>query len=128
MAQGAAQATEDAACLATCLAQYETLREALETYENRRKPRAAHIARNTRVLQEWWHLDDGPLKNKRDAAMRHDSDGNPMFWGYGPRRDWLFGHDARVIHQPIEIPLLPPEVDAKDSSYKARRLRALKAE
>lgn len=52
MAQGAAQATEDSAALAASLRTHTILISALQTYERVRKPRAAYIARNTRVLQE----------------------------------------------------------------------------
>lgn len=53
MAQGAAQATEHAAAaLATALRTHTTLTFTLQTYERVRKPRAAYVARNTRVPQE----------------------------------------------------------------------------
>jgi salicylate hydroxylase len=126
MAQGAAQATEDAACLASCLAHFDNLPEALQAYQKRRIPRTACIARNTRVLQEWWHVHDGPLKDKRDAAMaKQDSNDNPMFWGSKTRRDWLFGFDARNLDADVQVPSLPPEVDAEDSVY--RHVRSRKA-
>lgn len=128
MAQGAAQATEDAACLAACLTHFPTLEAALAQYQRQRLPRAAYIARNTKVLQEWWHVPDGPLKNKRDELMELDDDGNPMFWGSPRRRDWLFGHDAsKVVLQGCvaeEIPGLPPQVSPENSVYKSFRSRA----
>lgn len=123
MAQGAAQATEDAACLAKCLASYDSLQQALQTYQQRRLPRAAYIARNTRVLQEWWHVNDGPLKDQRDSAMTCDSQDNPMFWGCSTRMKWLFGHDARDIGNTAEIPPLPPQIPPDQSVYKDRRLQ-----
>jgi salicylate hydroxylase len=111
MAQGAAQATEDAAALAAALDQCSTLREALKTYQTQRLPRTAYIARNTRVLQQWWHLHDGPVRDQRDRMMKCYNEQNPMFWGCSTRKDWLFGHDARVI-QPegvgLATPSLPP--------------------
>lgn len=78
MAQGAAQATEDAAALAASLRKHSTISDALPTYERVRKPRAAYIARNTRVLQEWLHLYDGTARDARDQAMRIDDPSTPF--------------------------------------------------
>ena len=111
MAQGAAQATEDAATLQAALREHETLFDALKAYERQRLPRAAYVARNTRVLQEWLHLYDGPERDRRDELMRHDNKDNPMFWAYSRRKDWLFGHDAQKLSKAddeLEIPELPP--------------------
>lgn len=120
MAQGAAQATEDGACLAAALRRYSTLHDALQAYERQRKPRAAYVARNTRVLQQWWHLHDGPERARRDELMRHDNSDNPMFWGCSRRTDWLFGHDATELssdHEEVDIPELPPMPDPAASVY-----------
>lgn len=110
MAQGAAQATEDAATLAAALKKHSELKLALAVYERQRKPRARYVARNTRVLQEWLHLYDGDGTKVRDAMMKVNGDENPMFWGSSERRDWLFGHDAEVIDEDAarRIPRLPP--------------------
>lgn len=111
MAQGAAQATEDAATLQAALQEHTNLPQALEAYERQRIPRAAYVARNTRVLQEWLHLYDGPERDHRDELMRHNDKNNPMFWGHSTRRDWLFGHDAQKLVRPgdeLQIPDLPP--------------------
>ncbi|KAJ7501740.1 salicylate hydroxylase [Mycena galericulata] len=118
MAQGAAQATEDAATLAAALRELDDIPTALAAYEAQRKPRAAYVARNTRVLQEWLHLYDGPEEQRRDELMQHDNPQNPIFWGYSERRDWLFGHDATVL-QPQTIPDLPPT--PSESVYRARK-------
>ena len=110
MAQGAAQATEDAATLQAALRKYTSLPEALKAYEKQRLPRAAYVARNTRVLQEWLHLYDGPERDRRDEIMKHDNRDNPIFWAYSERKDWLFGHDAQRLLEEDElwIPDLPP--------------------
>lgn len=109
MAQGAAQATEDAATLAACLREYDNLNSALKTYEKQRLPRATHVAKNTRILQEWWHLYDGPERDRRDGLMRRpDDEQNPIFWANNRRRDWLFGHDARELV--AEEELQPPRL------------------
>lgn len=111
MAQGAAQATEDAAALAAAVSEFSSLAEALDTYQEQRLPRATYVARNTRVLQQWWHLYDSPARDERDALMRHNNVQNPMFWGFSERKDWLFGHDARKLlpkGTPVALPALPP--------------------
>ncbi|KAK4546944.1 hypothetical protein LTR36_001676 [Oleoguttula mirabilis] len=108
MAQGAAQATEDAATLAVALRSFDNMADALGAYEKQRKPRAAYVARNTRVLQEWLHLYDGPARDERDRMMRHDNASNPMFWGSSARKNWLFGHDASKLRPEAAIPDLPP--------------------
>lgn len=69
MAQGAAQATEDAAAVAAALRAHEDIPTALSVYEAQRKPRAAYVAHNTRVLQEWLHLYDGPEQERRYASF-----------------------------------------------------------
>lgn len=121
MAQGAAQATEDAATLAASIRTFDNMPEALAAYERQRKPRAAYVARNTRVLQEWLHLYDGPARDERDRMMESDDSRNPMFWGYSERKDWLFGHDAtKVIGDGGEerIPALPPMPPDEARVYK----------
>ena len=116
MAQGAAQATEDAATLASTLRHFEHMPEVLKAYEKQRLPRAAYVAKNTRVLQEWLHLYDGPARDERDRLMKGDDADNPMFWGYSARKDWLFGYDAtRLIA--TRIPPLPPMPPKEASVY-----------
>ncbi|KAJ7062127.1 salicylate hydroxylase [Mycena amicta] len=120
MAQGAAQATEDAAALAAALRACDgNVPEALATYEKVRKPRAAYVAYNTRVLQEWLHLYDEPETdpNRRDELMRHNNTDNPIFWADSKRRDWLFGHDATKLSFDA-IPAPPPLPHQAKSVYK----------
>lgn len=119
LAQGAAQATEDAATLSAALSQYSNIPDALKAYEKQRIPRSAYVARNTRVLQEWLHLYDGPERDRRDELMRHDNTDNPIFWADTGRKDWLFGHDARKLLSAEEsmIPALPPMPSSQASVY-----------
>lgn len=119
MAQGAAQAIEDAGTLRAVIADYDNLSEALRIYEKQRAPRAQYVAKNTRVLQEWLHLYDGPARDQRDELMRHDNENNPILWGHTARKDWLFGHDARKLYNEgkLHIPELPPMPPAKASVY-----------
>ena len=127
MAQGAAQATEDAATLAAAISQHNDLLAALETYQRQRAPRATYIARNTRILQQWWHLYDGPARDERDEMMRHDNEQNPMLWGCSERKDWLFGHDARILLPEgvtPHVPSLPPWPSKEANVYKIRGTNA----
>lgn len=114
LAQGAAQATEDAATLQAALLAYDNLHDALKAYERQRLPRAAYVAKNTRILQEWLHLYDGPERDRRDDLMKHDNQDNPIYWAYTKRKDWLFGYDAQKLQadgedQPPELAGLPAE-------------------
>jgi salicylate hydroxylase len=97
LAQGAAQAAEDAATIRQCLAKYADLEKALLTYESIRKPRASLVQSKTREHQYILHVDDGSEQTARDELMNHNDDQNPVFWGYDDRRNWLFSHDAEVI-------------------------------
>ncbi|KAJ9639233.1 hypothetical protein H2204_003844 [Knufia peltigerae] len=124
LAQGAAQATEDAATLQAALSHHQDVPGALRAYEKQRKPRAAYIAKNTRVIQEWLHLYDGPERDRRDELMKHDNPQNPIFWADTNRKDWLFGHDARKLldddggdDAASKIPDLPPYPAREASVY-----------
>ena len=99
LAQGAAQAVEDAAVLRQCLAAETDLAVALKKYETIRVPRASLIQSKTREHQYILHIDDGEEQKERDARMSKDAEENPMFWGYEERRNWLFSHDAENIQQ-----------------------------
>ena len=120
LAQGAAQATEDAGTLRAALAGYDDLRDALKAYERQRLPRAANIIANTRVHQEWLHLYDGQYRDKRDHLMQNDRKDNPVFWAYTPRKDWLFGYDAEHLlrEDELNVPELPPVPPKSVSVYK----------
>lgn len=118
MAQGAAQATEDAASLAAALREFgDDVPKALQEYQDQRLPRAAYVARNTRILQEWLHLHDGDETRKREDLCKSNGVGNPIFWGGIERRDWLFGHDATKLG-PERIPEFPPLPRAEARVYK----------
>jgi salicylate hydroxylase len=85
--QGAAQAIEDAAVLATCLrdAAPDSAPQALQRYEAIRRPRASQVQLMSRGKEERNHLPDGPAQRQRDAELAR---GDPL-------RDsaWLYGHD-----------------------------------
>jgi salicylate hydroxylase len=94
MAQGAAQAMEDAATLAACLAAAhpDELPAALRRYEALRLPRATRVQAMSRGNAERFHLADGPGQRARDAAMASG-------FGLSPEIEWLFGHDAWEIDE-----------------------------
>ncbi|OJJ02012.1 hypothetical protein ASPVEDRAFT_887626 [Aspergillus versicolor CBS 583.65] len=97
LAQGAAQAFEDAAVLREVLQQDVNMAKALKQYEEIRMPRASLVQAKTREHQYILHIDDGEEQQARDEKMALDAAENPVFWGYGDRRKWLFGHDAEMI-------------------------------
>ena len=86
--QGAAQAIEDAAALAACVAgaDRDSLPEALQRYEALRRPRASQVQEMSRGREVQNHLPDGPEQQRRDAG----------FAASDPLRQsaWLYGHDA----------------------------------
>jgi salicylate hydroxylase len=93
MAQGAAQATEDAATLAACLAaaaSRDELPTVLLRYEALRLPRATRVQAMSRGNAARFHLPDGPEQQARDVAMASS-------FGLSPEIEWLFGHDAWEI-------------------------------
>jgi salicylate hydroxylase len=87
-AQGFAQAVEDAAVLATCLAgPHRDVPAALARYAALRCDRAARVQAISRGNGVRFHLPDGPDQQARDAAMASS-------FGLSPEIDWLYGHDA----------------------------------
>ncbi|KAK7225262.1 hypothetical protein V2G26_013265 [Clonostachys chloroleuca] len=99
LAQGAAQAFEDAATLRQCLALDLDLKTALNKYESIRRPRASLVQEKTREHQYVLHIEDGEEQKVRDESMRLNAVENPVFWGYDDRRKWLFSHDAEVLEK-----------------------------
>lgn len=102
LAQGAAQAVEDAAALRQCLASPtavgpEGLKMALQKYESIRLPRSSLVQQKTREHQYILHVDDGEAQRQRDVSMKINGMENPVFWGDDRRRMWLFSHDAEVV-------------------------------
>jgi salicylate hydroxylase len=85
--QGAAQAVEDAAVLASCLrrADRSTVSQALQRYEQIRRPRTAQVQLMSRGREVQNHLPDGPEQRARDAQL---ASGEPLL-----QSAWLYGHD-----------------------------------
>lgn len=93
MAQGAAQAIEDGATLAACLAQSakDDLPAALRRYESLRLARATRLQQLSRANKTRFHLPDGPAQRERDASFANGWDRSI------PAVGWLYAHDARVV-------------------------------
>ena len=85
MAQGACQAIEDAAVLAACLD--DDVEASLRRYEAARGPRATKVQSLSWRNRDTYHLVDGPLQERRDAAYAELGDDLASF-------DWLYGHDV----------------------------------
>ena len=94
MAQGAAQAIEDGATLAACLAEGGDPAEALRRYERLRLPRASRVQALSAGNKIRFHLPDGPEQRARDEAM---AEGGTDF-SYRAV-EWLYRHDAAALAQ-----------------------------
>jgi len=92
MAQGAAQAIEDGATLASCLQTGQDIPEALRLYEELRLPRASKIQGLSAQNKIRFHLPDGPEQEERDAMMASGS----TDWSLRAVA-WIYGHDASDI-------------------------------
>jgi salicylate hydroxylase len=85
LAQGAAQAIEDAGALGECLAASADLPRALGAYSSRRAPRAARVQGEARAQARLYHLT-GPVALGRDIGMRMLGSERLL-----RRYDWLYG-------------------------------------
>lgn len=84
LAQGAAQAIEDAAALAEAVASHRVATDALRAYEAARRGRTARIQRDARRNGVIYHLS-GPPRLARDAVLRATA---PRLLD---RYDWIYG-------------------------------------
>ncbi len=92
MAQGAAQAIEDGATLAACLAAgADDPAASLRRYEELRLPRVSLLQQMSRANKTRYHLADGPAQQARDAEWTRAGDRSPEALG------WLFGFDAGAV-------------------------------
>jgi salicylate hydroxylase len=91
MAQGAAQAIEDGATLAACLAD-DDAPAALRRYEALRRPRATRLQELSAANKTRFHLPDGPEQEARDAEMARGA----TDWSIDAVA-WLYGHDASTL-------------------------------
>jgi salicylate hydroxylase len=84
LAQGAAQAIEDAAALGEVLTRGQNTETSLRAYHEARCPRAARVQRESRRQATFYHLG-GPAAHLRDMTLR----------ALGPQKilscyDWLY--------------------------------------
>jgi 2-polyprenyl-6-methoxyphenol hydroxylase-like FAD-dependent oxidoreductase len=94
LAQGAAQAIEDGAALAACLAKIggQDIPAALGLYESLRLPRTSRVQAASKENQTRFHLPDGPSQRARDAQIHNAA----TDW-FLTAMSWVYGHDAAAI-------------------------------
>ncbi len=97
MAQGAAQAIEDGAALATCFAETSGVEAALRLYESVRLPRASKIQAMSAQNKVRFHLPDGPEQEERDRQMATQSTDCSI-----NAVAWIYGHDAGIVDEAPE--------------------------
>jgi salicylate hydroxylase len=86
LGQGAAQAFEDAAMLASCLASGpENPARALRRYESERIDRASRVQQGSDARADYNHLPDGPQQRARDEVLRA---ADPL-----AANAWIYAHD-----------------------------------
>ena len=96
MGQGAAQAIEDGATLAACLADGGAdIAASLRRYEQLRIPRTTRIHALSAGNKTRFHLADGPEQRERDARMQAEA----TDWSFEAVA-WIYGHDARSLRRP----------------------------
>lgn len=98
VAQGAAQAVEDAAALGVVLSAISSREEiphALNVYERSRKTRAETVQQSGSENRITLHLPDGPEQIARDAQFEASVSGNnPDKWSDRRTQEFLWGWDA----------------------------------
>jgi salicylate hydroxylase len=96
-AQGAAQAIEDAAVLARCLADGSgSVEHALARYERARWARATRVQRMSRGRTDAFHLPDGPEQRARDTGFARSE---PL-----AQNDWIYSYRADTVDLPEAVP------------------------
>ena len=95
LGQGAAQAFEDAAMLAGCLAGgQENPALGLRRYESARIDRASRVQQGSHARADYNHLPDGPQQRARDEALRA---ADPL-----AANAWIYAHDPFARTGPDE--------------------------
>ena len=97
IAQGAAQAIEDAGVLAVCLSKTSEVPLALKVYEAMRKARAETIQNSATTMRRVLHLPDGPEQKERDQNMKgagNPGGKNPDLWADPAFQDLMWGVDV----------------------------------
>ena len=104
VAQGAAQAVEDAAALGVILSQLPStsasaIHQALKAYETSRKERAETVQGFGKETRDALHLHDGPEQIERDLALSAPpttETRSPDRWTDQKTRDYLWNWDAEA--------------------------------
>lgn len=97
VAQGAAQAMEDAAVLQCVLAKCSSnIPLALEVYEQVRKARAEAVQGSAATTRKALHLPDGPEQEERDRKIAGAGEGgeNPDLWADKQFQEFMWGTDV----------------------------------
>ncbi|KAJ5387649.1 Monooxygenase FAD-binding [Penicillium cosmopolitanum] len=101
VAQGAAQAVEDAAALGVLLSNITSRHEipsALQVYEKTRKQRAETVQQSGTENRVALHLADGPAQLVRDEQFLASANGsNPDKWNDRETQNFLWGWDAEKV-------------------------------
>ena len=102
VAQGAAQAIEDAAVLGTCLAMIKNREDipiALRVYELVRKERAETVQASAIQMRRSLHLHDGPDQQARDEMIRNvvRKGVNPDLWSDKAFQQWCWVSLLRAL-------------------------------
>ncbi|KAF2143096.1 uncharacterized protein K452DRAFT_15523 [Aplosporella prunicola CBS 121167] len=105
--QGAAQAIEDAACLAVVLAKTpssapEDLARALRVYEKLRRARATELVELAAASGRALHLGEGAAKEERDRKFRALKEGRgdggvPDKWADRATQEGIYRHDVVAV-------------------------------
>ena len=100
VAQGAAQAIEDAAVLQCALARSSTdVTLAIGVYEQVRKARGEAVQTSAAVTRKALHLPDGPEQEQRDFDIKAASAGNgnnPDLWADPEFQQFIWGTDIML--------------------------------
>jgi salicylate hydroxylase len=105
LAQGAAQAIEDAAVLAVVLDKCpdqspESINKSLQVYQELRKERAETLVELAAASGRALHLGDGAAKAERDkqfAALKEKKGAVPDKWADADVQKRIYGHDCGLI-------------------------------
>jgi salicylate hydroxylase len=94
VAQGAAQAIEDAGVLTVALSLADDVQTAIEVYQAVRKERAEKIQQSAATTRRALHLPDGKEQRKRDEAIKGPGK-NPDLWADHDWQDFMWGEFGR---------------------------------
>lgn len=97
VAQGAANAIEDAGVLVAAFTQTDDVTKALQVYQEVRKARGEKIQQSADTTRRSLHLPDGPEQRQRDDAIRAAARGegsNPDLWADEGFQRFMWGVDV----------------------------------